>query len=258
MMGASTVVGIVSNNYDLNQNFGLAWRLPFIASGVTLGTLGIYLRLKFAEEAKTKVSKKPFADILKFQSFDLVKGSLVAGYVGCISYTYFGFLGNQLTTVRGLTTPEYLAILNTGAFLPGIFSLIAGFLSDYIDGRKLMFFATLPICIFAYAIFKDIKAVESGILTFSVCGGLAALGFFAGSFPAFLADLFAKEYRYTGAFLSYNLGMSWVGGTTTFAFIQLAKLSKILPIYVIIFYSIVCCYLLWQSVNAKQELASEV
>lgn len=237
-MSASWIMARIMFNYDVNTVPEYLWRLPFIVAGILVGTIGIYLRLSLDDSLNTVRPKTvPFKLVIKNQAKDFIFAVFIAGYVGCISYALFGFLVHQLQSVRALSTGDALAVLGKGTLLPACFSLLAGYLSDRVIRNGLMLISALVMGASGYYLFNNLGLMSHGTLVLHTCIMLAGLGFFAGSFPGYLAELFAQEYRYTGAFLAYNMGMSWIGGISPLLFIKVSTINSSLPAVIIVTYS---------------------
>lgn len=239
MLSAGWLMSRILGSMDLLDIPQYKWRLVFICAGILVGTLGIYLRWNIDE---TFVAEKPKAlpikMVWKAQRKDFLCAIFIAGYIGCITYALFSFLLHQLQTIKLFSPGAALTMLSHGSLMPAIFSLLAGFCSDRIPRHVLMLSAAIVIITSGYSLFTYLPVLNyTTIMLFSSIM-LAGLGFFAGSFPGFLAELFAKEYRYTGSFLAYNIGMSWIGGISPLLFISLAKLHHLLPVMLIVIYSI--------------------
>lgn len=253
-LGMMSSSWIVAHTLAVNPSY---WRVPFVAAGLLLGTLGLYFRLNVDESAlPPRQPLLPIKAVVRRQPLDFLLAIFIAGYVGCISYSLFGFLLYQLQSVKLLSSAESLSVLNSGVLLPSIFALIAGYLSDTFSRRYLMLAAASIIGVAGFCLFGHISVLELGSIRLLVCILLAGLGFFAGSFPGFLAELFAHEYRYTGAFLSYNLGMSWIGGVCPLLFISVSGINYHLPPQIILVYSILVMLLLETRVWTALKIAA--
>lgn len=239
MLSASWVMSKILGNTNLDNLSQFSWRLPFIIAGVLVGTLGIYLRLKI-DDAVLSVKPKtvPIKLVLKNQAKDFITAAFIAGYIGCITYVLFSFLIYQLQTVRLMSPGNALAILDYGGLILPAFALLAGYCSDYIPRNVLMLIAAIIIIASGYSLFTHLQFVSENAIIIQAGIMLAGLGFFAGSFPGYLAELFAQEYRYTGSFLAYNIGMSWIGGISPLLFISLTKVHYLLPVLLIVIYSV--------------------
>jgi len=245
MMSASWIMSRILSNVSLESMHAYQWRVPFIVAGILVGTIGIYLRWNLDESLVQKPPKiVPLKLVFTNQGKDFVQAAFVAGYVGCMSYALFGFLVHQLQVIRAMHPGEALAVLSRGSLLPALFSLIAGYLSDKVSRNVLMLASALLMGTSGYYLFAFLHVSEPSTLVMNTCLMLASLGFFAGSFPGYLADLFQQEYRYTGSFLAYNLGMSWIGGISPLLFISVSKVNYMLPALIIIIYSVLIVLLM--------------
>lgn len=239
MMSASWIMSNVLANHSLAELSAYTWRVPFVLAGVLVGTVGVYLRWNLDESYLQERPKAvPIKLVITKQAKDFVQAVFMAGYVGCMSYALFGFLVHQLQVIRVMQPGEALRVLGNGSLLPAVFSLIAGYLSDKIARNYLMLFSALVMGVSGYYLFMYMAVADHTTIVALTCLMLASLGFFAGSFPGYLAELFAQEYRYTGAFLSYNIGMSWIGGISPLLFIHVSSINVMLPSSIIILYSI--------------------
>jgi MHS family proline/betaine transporter-like MFS transporter len=240
MMSASWIMSRTLANFTLAEMTGYEWRVPFVIAGILVGTIGIYLRWNLDESLLVKAPKTvPLKLVLREQRKDFFQAAFIAGYIGCMSYALFGFLVHQLQVIKLMNPGEALRVLGHGSLLPASFSLIAGFLSDRIPRNRLMLCSAIVMGLSGYYLFAYLHNAELSSTVTCTCIMLASLGFFAGSFPGYLADLFAQEYRYTGAFLAYNIGMSWIGGMSPLLLISLSKINFMLPPAIILLYSTV-------------------
>ncbi len=254
MMSASWVMSKVLADMTLAEIVGYQWRLPFIVAGILVGTIGIYLRWNLDESLMTAPPKSlPFKLVITKQRKDFLTAVFIAGYVGCMSYALFSFLVYQLQAVRSLTPGEALTVLAKGSLLPASFSLIAGYLSDKVERNILMLISAIVMAVSGYYLFANMSNADMGLLTIASCIMLASLGFFAGSFPGYLAELFAQEYRYTGSFLAYNIGMSWIGGISPLLFIKATNLNPLLPVAIIVLYSSLIVLLMIKPLVSKSR-----
>ncbi len=244
MLSASCLMGQILAGAQLLSIADYKWRLPFIVAGLLVGTIGIYLRWNIDEKLITRSATSPIKAVFKQQSQDFFIATFIAGYIGCITYVLFSYLIYVMQTIKHLAPGESLQVLNYGILiLPG-FSLLSGYMSDKITRSLLMLSGASVIAISGYVLFNQLPSADLPNIQIYTCCMLAGLGFFAGSFPGYLAELFAPEYRYTGSFLAYNIGMSWLGGISPLLLISLSKISYSLPIVAIILYSLLVIILL--------------
>lgn len=239
MMSASWIMAKILNDISINDVPEYYWRLPFIFAGLLVGTVGIYFRWNM-DDSLTKPTPKvgPLKLVFKLQRHDFLKATFLAGYIGCITYVLFSYLIYILGNLRAMPLGAALDVLGSASLILPIFSLLAGYCSDRIPRHILMLVAAIMIGASGYTLFSYIQIVSLTTVKIQCGIMLASLGFFAGSFPGYLAELFAKEYRYTGSFLAYNIGMSWIGGISPLLLIGLSKLNVMFPVIIVVIYSI--------------------
>jgi MHS family proline/betaine transporter-like MFS transporter len=239
MLSAGWLMSRVLEDSSILSIAAYKWRSIFIGAGILVGTVGIYLRWTLNTNLSVSNPKSiPIKMVIRHQGKDFMQAIFIAGYIGCITYALFSFLLYQLQTVRLITPGASLEILSHGALIPAIFSLLAGYYSDRIPRHVLMLSSAIIILASGYSLFTYIDISSFRTIIVQTCVMLAGLGFFAGSFPGYLAELFAKEYRYTGSFLAYNIGMSWIGGVSPLLFISLENINRLLPVMLIVIYSL--------------------
>jgi metabolite-proton symporter len=187
------------------------WRLPFLISAALIG-IGLYVRLNigetpvFAEEkARNLVPKAPLAELLRLQRREiaLAAGSVLTGpsfaymastYLATYAHTQLGYSRNVILFIGvldGLTVIAFIAF--------------SAALCDRVGRRRMMLVgsaACLPVS------FAVIPLLETG---HPICYGVAIVGMQAaasiayGPTAAFIPELFATGYRYTGTALALNL-----------------------------------------------------
>lgn len=250
MLSANWVMSRILSDVDVYMIPEYKWRLPFIVAGILVGTIGIYFRWNIPNSDDAKPQVVPLRLVLQKQPKDFLHAFCIAGYIGCITYALFSFLGHQLQVVRGMPPGNALSVLGSGVIVLPLFSLLAGFFSDFMPRHILMLIAAFIIITSGYTLFSYLNVVSEHAIWIQSMIMLAGLGFFAGSFPGYLAEIFAKPYRYTGSFLAYNLGMSWIGGVSPLLFISLSELDKTLPILLIVSYSLLIIWILVKPIFA--------
>ncbi|HSX19669.1 MAG TPA: MFS transporter [Gammaproteobacteria bacterium] len=259
MLSASWLMSKILGNASLLDIPQYAWRLPFVIAGLLVGTIGIYLRWNIDDTLTADQPKTvPIRAVLQKQFKDLLQAIIIAGYIGVITYVLFSFLVYQLQHVRHMNPGDALAILGFGSLILPTFSLLAGYCSDYVPRNILMLAAACVIVASGFSLFSNLSIVSEHAILIQASFMLAGLGFFAGGFPGYLAELFAHEYRYTGSFVAYNIGMSWIGGISPLLFIGLAKIHAILPVWLIASYSLLVIALLVQPLLSFKNVQTDI
>jgi metabolite-proton symporter len=201
-------------NYAIGENspafMQWGWRLPFLISALLIG-VGLYVRLKidetpvFAEEkSRQMVSKAPLAELLRLQRREI---ALAAGsLLGCFSFPFMAstYLATYARTDLGYSRNVVLFIGVLGGLTSIAFVALSATLCDRV-GRRRMIFVGWAACVpWSFVV---IPLMDTGN---PICCALAIVGMQAaavgnGPTAAFIPELFATRYRYTGSALAVNL-----------------------------------------------------
>jgi len=201
----------------------LAWggRVPFLASAILI-VVGLAARValeepKSFEQSVSKdsgVRKLPVVDLFREQTKELVlaSGSTIAVFgLFYLAITYMASYGIQ--TLK-LGTSTVLLIGMAGGVSLAVTTVLSAMWSDKI-GRKRVLMIGNALCLLATAaLFPIINHGTAGALLLGVVLLQGAIGIAYGPLGAYLPELFAARYRYTGAGLSYNIA-TVIGGALT-------------------------------------------
>lgn len=187
------------------------WRIPFLLS-VVLVAVGLYVRLRVEETplfrealAMNGRSDAPLREVFRSHTRQvlLAGGALSAvfglGYIGTVYLTSYG------TAVLGLPRPTMLLLGVIGGVVLATAVAVGAQLSDRFGRRRTILtgnIATIGCGLVAFPIIDTRNVVLVGV---GLCLVLAVGGIALGPAAAFLPELFATRYRYTGAGMSYNL-----------------------------------------------------
>jgi metabolite-proton symporter len=187
------------------------WRVPFLLSGVLI-VIALYVRLNidetpvFAEEqARNLVPKAPIAELLRLQRREilLVAGSIVGAlgfiymahtYLAVYAHSHLGYSRNFIWSVGAL-----------GGLASMTFMALSAVLCDRLGRRRVMLVgwsACLPWSLVVMPLLNTGKPVLYAVAIVGMCI-VAAIG--SGPTAAFIPELFATRYRYSGAALAQNL-----------------------------------------------------
>jgi metabolite-proton symporter len=218
VLAFSTFLGV---NYTIGENspafMQWGWRLPFLISAALIG-IGLYVRLKinetpvFAEEkARNAVPKAPLAEVLRWQRREII---LAAGsIVGCYSFPYLAstYLATYAHTELGYSRNVILLVGVLGGLATIVFVALSATLCDRVGRRRMMLIGSAACLPWSFVV---IPLVDTGR---PICYAIGYLGMkaiaciAAGPSAAFIPELFATRYRYSGSALAVNLA-SVVGG----------------------------------------------
>lgn len=187
------------------------WRIPFLISTGLIG-IALYVRLNIAEtpvfaeeKARDLVPKAPLAELLRFQRREIV---LVAGsFLGGMGFVY---IGNTFLVMYAHSHLGYSRsfIWGIGA-LSGITSIacvaFSAWMSDRVGRRRMMLIGLAACLPCAFAVIPLMDTRNPALYAVAVLGMFAAAAIANGPTGAFVPELFATRYRYSGAAVAMNL-----------------------------------------------------
>ncbi|MGE3287722.1 MAG: MFS transporter [Pseudonocardia sp.] len=198
------------------------WRIPFVASLILIA-VGLYVRLSIEETpvfraaAKNKaLARNPLIDVLRAQT----KEVLLAGGALTMLFAFFyigvTYLTSYGTTQLGHSRPTVLSIGILGGAVMAICTILSAVYSDRVGRRTLILWGNAAAIVAALLLFPilDIGTPWSFALGLSLVMGLVGVAY--GPAGAYLPEIFATHYRYTGAGMGYNLAGILGGAVTPF------------------------------------------
>ncbi|MFP5022792.1 MFS transporter [Pseudonocardia phyllosphaerae] len=216
---------VVASGFFLVLSAGLSdaqfaawgWRVPFLASAL-LVVVGLWIRVRIAESPvfeqaaqERESAKAPLIEVVTRQprSLLLATGGMVVTYMLFYAVTTFGL---SFGTGRlGLSRTMLLVAAMISAVVMGIATPILAAWSDRLGRRRVcLWFCALAVA-WAFPLFRLLETGNPVLITLAFSVAMVA---FAGVFApmgAFLPELFATRYRYTGASIGYNVA-GIVGG----------------------------------------------
>src|SRR5262249_24480780 len=212
VMASLTFLGVnvsIGENSPAFMEWG--WRLPFLFSAVLIG-IALYVRLNidetpvFAEEkARNLVPKAPLAELLSVQRREvlLAAGSIVCGFG-------FVYMGNTYLTIYAHAHLGYSRtfIWSVGA-LAGLVSItsvtLSAALCDRFGRRRMMLIGWAGCLPWSFVVIPLMDTRNPALYAVAVLGMFAIAGIGSGPTGAFIPELFATRYRYSGSALAVNL-----------------------------------------------------
>jgi MFS transporter, MHS family, proline/betaine transporter len=220
VMLGSAVATIIHWIFTSQQIHNWAWRIPFIA-GIIIGLVGIWMRRRMIESPdfeidKTAAEKKkvPLVDVLKNAPGRLITVFGLAILGGGGFYMAFIWWPTYLTKIISPPIPHALLVNTVSMVVLILFSVLGGYLSDFLGRRRIMFGAAALIAITAYPLFI---LVGHGVFIQALIAQISLaclLGLYCGIEPAAMAEQFSARNRYTGIAVGYNTALAIFGGTT--------------------------------------------
>jgi metabolite-proton symporter len=207
---------------DRNAFNTWGWRIPFVASAV-LVLIGLFIRIRldespeFLEIRRTgRAAKMPVLDLLRTNwktvllAAGTYTGESTSGYIVLVYYVSYatGVLKIPLPTVLSL-------VLIAAAVFAGAVIVFARW-SDRVGRPKVMLWGTAALVAFSTVFFPILDTRSVPLIGLGLVVMLVIQACYIGTQPAFFAELFPTEIRFSGASLSNTLGTILGGAPAPF------------------------------------------
>jgi MFS family permease len=204
----------LSVNYTIGEHSPAfvqwGWRLPFLISAALIG-IGLYVRLKidetpvFAEEkARNLIPKAPLAELLRLQrrAVALAAGSALSYY----SFAYIGaYLNSYAHTHLGYSRNVILLVGIVSGLTAVVFVALSAALCDRVGRRRMMLVGWAACLPWSFVVIPLMDTGKPICYAVAIAGMMAIASIGYGPTAAFIPELFATRYRYSGAALAMNL-----------------------------------------------------
>jgi MFS family permease len=202
-------------NFSIGENSPafLEWglRIPFLISAALIG-IALYVRLRidetpvFAEEkARNLIPAAPIAELLRLQRREilLAAGSILGGFG-------FAYMGNTYLTVYahsqlGYTRGFIWAVAALGGVVSIAFVALSAILCDRVGRRRMMLLGWAGCVPWSVVVIPLMDTGRPVLYAVAIVGMSALNGIGSGPTGAFIPELFATRYRYSGSALALNL-----------------------------------------------------
>ncbi|MND83607.1 Proline/betaine transporter [compost metagenome] len=224
------------------------WRVPFIV-GLLIGPVGLWMRRHMEEteaflDASQPNAEKPagLLDVLRQNRRGVLvtMGSTISGTV-----TFYVMLVNMPTFASrqlGLPLDQVFIVQMLAVALMTLIIPLAGYLSDRIGRRPVLFAGNLAFFLLVYPMFVWVTAAPSLerllAMQLLLC---AIIGVCFGPSPTAMAEQFPTRVRSTGLALAYNVSVMLFGGFAPFIVTWLTKVggTPVAPAYYVLFTTLI-------------------
>lgn len=197
------------------------WRIPFIASAVLI-VIGLVIRLRLEEspvfvksrKASAQPRRSPLAELFAKQGGVLALAIGGATAVFALFYVVVAYLPAYGTGQLGFSRATVLTVNIAGAMVATVTVIVSAIWSDRFGRKKTLLFGNLLCLVAAPLLFPILSSGSLFWYVVAVCVLQAAVGAAYGPLGAYLPELFATQYRYTGAGLAYS-GATVLGAALT-------------------------------------------
>jgi metabolite-proton symporter len=211
-LGVNSTIGETSSAF---MRWG--WRVPFLFSALLI-SVALYVRVKIdetpvfrAQRAKSKPPRAPLAEVIRRQpgNVALASGSFVA------VYAFVFMAGTYLTSYAHTHVMLSRNVILFAGTLSGLVwiavAVLSATMSDRLGRRPVILSGWVMGLPWSFAVIPLIDTADPVLFTAAIVGTYAIAAFAYAPMPAFVPELFATRYRYTGAGLALNLA-GVVGG----------------------------------------------
>ncbi|SON61248.1 Inner membrane metabolite transport protein YhjE [Mycobacterium simulans] len=216
ILGSLTFLGVTYTVGESSPAFmQWGWRIPFLISAVLI-VIALYVRLNINETpvfAREKIRPNvPVVEVLRRQRREMI---LAAGStMTCFGFVYLAsaYLASYAHANLGYSRSLILFDGVLGGLTCIVFGAFAAVLSDQVGRRRIVLIAWAAALPWSFVVMPLIDSGDPTLFAVALVGMYAIASFGYGPVPAFLPELFATRWRYTGTALSVNLA-GIVGGT---------------------------------------------
>ncbi|MGY4712852.1 MFS transporter [Mycolicibacterium sp. CBM1] len=187
------------------------WRIPFLLSAVLLA-VALYIRLHvgespvFAETAAEGQAGVPIAEAMRHQGREVVlaAGAVVGMFM--LAFQVGTYFPNYAATHLHYNEDLILLVGVLGGLASLVTVAASATLSDTYGRRRILALGSALALPWTLVLFPLIQSGDPARYALAIIGTYAIIGVMMGPLAAFIPEIFATRYRYTGAGLSYNVG----------------------------------------------------
>jgi MFS family permease len=243
-VGGLAALGAVLDNA---QMLAWGWRIPFLASIVVVG-IAVYIRSRLAEspafaleQQKLKAAPKlPLAEVFEERRRNVVLGFLSVTGHNANAYVLNAFALGFITSTLHLSRDLALGALLLAAAAGVVTTPLFGTLADRVGRKPVFIGGAVFVAIYAFPFFMLLQTGNSTIVVIAMMLGYGVgFGAMSGAQGAFLSELFATRYRYTGIAVAREMNSVLIAGPTPFIASALVAMESGQPWFVA-GYIIVC------------------
>jgi metabolite-proton symporter len=187
------------------------WRLPFLISAGLIA-IALYVRLRIdetpvfvAEKARNVIPAAPIAELLRLQRREIVlAGGSILGGMGFV-YMANTYLTRYAHSELGFTRSFIWQVGALGGLVSITFVALSATLCDRVGRRRMMLLGWAACVPWALVVMPLIDTGKPALYAVAIVGMSAVAAIGSGPTGAFIPELFATRYRYSGSALAVNL-----------------------------------------------------
>lgn len=213
----SVVSALVTETASADVLLSWGWRIPFI-SGIFLGFIGLYLRLRMPEtndflSIKT-ILTNPFTAALKHHRSAMLKIVGLIALPASAFFIFFVYLPSYLNTFLHVPLKKVLLLNSIAMLLYMPLMPLIGMLSDKIGRKPVLMMGAIGFIVFSYPGFVLLsQATNVSILIAQFCFGMLIACCYA-PIPAIMIESFPVNVRFSAISLPFNIVVTLTGALT--------------------------------------------
>lgn len=223
----ATMAFLIVSSLPDDAMLSWGWRIPFLLSGLLFG-VAVYIRYRLEETPEYSAAKEqalseneknkvPLIGLLKDHPREVIFGALSGTALNATFYVLLTFSGTYMVNTLNMTRFDSLVAMSVTAFAGACSAPITGRIADHVGARSVYRAGGVLLVALAFPLFL---AFESANLVV-ICIAMATCSFFiygcsVGGQGAFLANLFATRYRFSGIAITREMNALAVAGPTPF------------------------------------------
>ncbi len=187
------------------------WRVPFVLS-IVLVAVGLYVRLRIDETPvfkgavnRNEVTRVPLFEVLRRQPKEVLLTGGALTMLFAFFYIGVAYLTNYGTATLKLPSSTVLGIGVLAGLCFAATTILSAILSDRLGRRPIIIWAIAAALVWSLVLFPLLDTGNPVLFAVGLCVTLAIVGVSYGPAGAYLPEMFATRYRYTGAGMGYNL-----------------------------------------------------
>jgi metabolite-proton symporter len=191
------------------------WRVPFLFSAVLL-IIALYIRVSIEEtpvfrEVVHEPGQAPLSELFNAQPRQVVLGA--GCMIGVFTFSFMGgtYLMGYATTILAHPREVVLTVGVLGGVAMLVSTALAAVLCDRVGRRRVILTGFCLAAPWSFVVMPLIDTDSTLLFGVAIMVTYGILGIASGPMAAFLPEIFATRYRYSGAGLAFNLG-GIVGG----------------------------------------------
>jgi MFS family permease len=188
------------------------WRIPFLLSAVLIAT-ALYIRLRVKEtpvfvEAASQAPHggTPLAALMRGQGRQVLLAGGVAICVPMLVFQAGTFFTHYAAEHMDYSMNLVLLVSVLGGLCAVAFAAVTAILSDTHGRRRVTMYGFALAAPWSFVVFPLIETRNDVVFGAAILVTYAIIGACMGPLAAFIPEIFAAQYRYTGAALSHTMG----------------------------------------------------